>query len=194
MTLETVTVSRVQGIGVYVRGGSLQGTDLVIEGVGTGNLRGPGRFGLWAGGASSLRISNCAVTDIRGTAILAVAVPEVVIEHCRVSKVTATVAGGGDGVVVAALPNGTRSAVILTDISVVGAARMGIAVSGVDANLEGNRAGEANGMTKDGTAIFADAEAQVSGTDAWASFSREETPILLAYSELGQKPGNQGVP
>ncbi len=185
---ERLKVQGARSMGVYVNGGSLKATGLVVDGVEDTGLGRRG-FGVYARDASSITLSDCAVSRVAAAGVVLINVESSAITGCAVSDVTANSTGGGDGIVVTNQYGAEGPFVTtLTGNTVTRAARMGIAVSGVTATLSGNTAGADNGLVVEGSSVFADAGAAVSG-DTTAPFDRDEQALLQAYARWGRPIG-----
>ena len=189
LTLEDVTVQSVTSMGVYQRGGTLDATRLSVQGTAA---TGQGRrgFGIHAFEAEKVGLTDCQVQEVYGAGVLLVNVPTAALTRVQVDQVQANETGGGDGILLARrFWEGPLSAT-LTDNTVTRAARMGIALAGVDATLSGNTAGADNGTVVDGRSLFSDGVGVVAG-DAVAAFDRDTDWILQAYAHRDPGPFNR---
>lgn len=189
VVLQDVTVQATPMMGVYQHGGRLEATGLEVVGPSDPERARLG-FGIYAFEATSVHLAYTSVSRVQAGGVVLVEVPDVALRQTTVAQVVANRTGGGDGVVIARRGGSGALAATLDHVTVSGAARMGIALAGVEATLQDTTAGADNGLVVDGRSVFADAESVVVG-DATSPFDRRELRLLQSYA--AEQPHGWGI-
>jgi hypothetical protein len=180
-TLTDVTVSGASTVGVLISAADVQASNLRIEDVSPDEDDALG-VGLWVQEGSVLSIEGCDIQDTLVAGIRLVETYEADIEGCTIDTVAMGVSVSGvemgDGIVATQSTDAhnydpATFAHSLVDNTVTGAARAGILLDGISAELEGNQAGDDNGYSIDGVSIFAQGDAVTSGSDPVVSLEED---------------------
>ena len=168
VVLEDVAIHDVIGMGLFADRGRLEASGLQMSQV-SPNAKGTQGYGVYLQHMAAVSLVGCQVQGVTGLGIGLVDVVDGHIEGCTVDGVSATGHVSGDGILARqafrAVPDREPYEVALIDNTVHDAARMGIALWGLQVELSGNDAGDDNGVVDDSSSIFAGPDMLISGED-----------------------------
>lgn len=179
-TLTRVHVQGATGMGVFVGGGSLSASELVVADT---SHTGKGRrgFGIYARDGASLSLADCVVQGASDAGVALIDVATASLTRCTINDVAEDSTGGGDGIVAIRQDAAATPTLTLDAVEVHRAARMGLALSGVQATVSGLVAGDDNGLSSAGSSIYGTADVSLSGASA-APLDRDEQRMLAAFA------------
>ncbi len=197
VTMEDVAVDAVHAFGVISQHGALYATGLEVSNVDVGAYGSSG-YGVLLRNMRYGEVLDCTIRGTYGAGIYLLDVVRSRVERCTVESVGQSPVGTGEGIMVRQafrpFPRRGVYSTTLRDNSISNAARMGIAIWGVNALVEGNQT-QGCGYRSAVGSIYADPDSDIRGRDLVGELDRDQNPTGAPNNRAhGMQPKGRRLP